>query len=182
MNRGGANRPLIDTIETKDVVLEPLSVGHAAEMVETLAHPSLYEFIGGAPPSLAELRRRYALQSIGHSEDGSQWWLNWVVRPPGSTASAGYVQATVETGAEGLEADLAWVIAPKFQRAGLATAATNGVIQWLRTAGVELFAAYIHPDNEASESVARRVGMHPTPTIEDGEVRWELVSPTTLSQ
>ncbi|QIR70641.1 GNAT family N-acetyltransferase [Kocuria sp. KD4] len=181
MNRGAANRPPIDTIVTERAVLEPLTVGHAVEMVETLGHPSLYEFIGGTPPSLAELRRRYALQSIGHSEDGSQWWLNWVVRPPGSTVPAGYVQATVESRTRGAEADLAWVIAPQFQHKGLATAATDGVIQWLKTAGIEMFAAYIHPNNEASNSVARRVGMHPTPTVEDGEIRWELVSPTTFS-
>ena len=181
MNRAAANRPPIDTIVTDHAVLEPLTVGHAMQMVETLGYPSLYEFIGGTPPSLAELRRQYALQSIGHSEDGSQWWLNWVVRPPGSTVPAGYVQATVESRTRGAEADLAWVIAPDFQRMGLATAATGAVIQWLNTAGVGIFAAYIHPDNVASNAVARRVGMYPTATIEDGEIRWELKSPTTFS-
>ena len=181
MNRAAANRPPIDVIVTKDVVLEPLTVGHAEEMVETLADPSLYDFIGGSPPSLAELRRRYTLQTIGHSEEGTQWWLNWVVRSPGSTAAAGYVQATVQPRTKGAEADLAWVVAPDFQRRGLATAATGAVMQWLNTAGVEMFAAYIHPNNVASTSVARRVGMHPTTTIEDGEIRWELMSPRAFS-
>lgn len=39
--------------------------------------------------------------------------------------------------------------------------------------GVERLVAHIHPQHTASHRVAARLGMSPTPTVVDGEVRWE---------
>ena len=50
-----------------DLGLRPLRVDDAAEMAEVLADPSLYEFTGGEPPSVADLERRYAVQTRGRS-------------------------------------------------------------------------------------------------------------------
>ena len=33
--------------------------------------------------------------------------------------------------------------------------------------------AHIHPDNAPSQGVARALGLAPTTTVVDGEVRWE---------
>ncbi len=62
-------------------------------MVAVLSDPSLYEFTGGTPPTLEELTARYARQAVGHSPDGTEQWLNWVVLL--DSAPVGYVQATV---------------------------------------------------------------------------------------
>ncbi len=127
--------PPAQVIESRRVQLAPVAVSDAAEMVPVLADPALYEFIGGRPPTLEQLERRYAAQSVGHSEDRSQWWLNWIVRLSESREAVGYVQATVEDDRSMLEASIAWVIAPQFQRRGLGSEATSAMVDWLRNAG-----------------------------------------------
>jgi L-amino acid N-acyltransferase YncA len=47
---------------------------------------------------------------------------------------------------------------------------------WLVQAGVAVLAANIHPEHEASASVARSLGFRPTGAVVDGENRWELRS------
>ncbi len=77
------------------LLLDPLRVADADEMVSVLSDPQLYTFIGGTPPALTALRARYAQQQVGLSEDGSQLWLNWIVRRRDDHEAVGYVQATV---------------------------------------------------------------------------------------
>ena len=166
--------PTPEQVETERFLLEPVSADHAAEMVRVLADPSLYEFVGGEPPTFEGLVRRYVAQSVGQSPDGSQWWLNWVIRDKRSGLLVGFVQATVEGEAGKLSADVAWVVAPQTQGNGVATEATRAMIHWLREHGVGLFGAFIHPQHQASMAVAKNQGLAPTSTIEDGEIRWEL--------
>ena len=158
------------TLETERLRLEPLSVGAAAEMVDVLADPALYLHVGGAPPDLATLTRRYERQAGGRSDDGSQRWLNWIVRLAAGGAATGFVQATVaaSTGV----ADLAWVVGTRFQRRGIATEAAAAVVAWLGRNGIDAVTAHVHPANSASEAVARRLGLAPTATVRDGEVCW----------
>jgi RimJ/RimL family protein N-acetyltransferase len=148
------------------VTLEPLRVEHAEEMVAVLADPSLYAFAGGAPPSLAQLRARYAAQVAGGGE--GERWLNWVVREVASGVAVGYVQATVR----GPEASIAWVIRAGYQGRGFAGDAVLAMIELLRAEGVERLRADIHPDHAASAAVARRAGLSPTDEVVDGEIRW----------
>lgn len=149
---------------------------HADEMAAVLAFPSLYRFTGGAAPTTGRLRARYRSQVRGSSRDGSQGWLNWIVRG-GSGAAVGYIQATLERdgGTDRLIAGLGWVIAPFAQGRGVATRASARVVDWLCDAGVQEFRADIHPGNTASAAVARRLGLAPTPTVVDREVRWVLI-------
>lgn len=125
-------------------------------------------------PPLEGLVRRYTAQSVGESHDGSQWWLNWVIRDKASGALVGFVQATVEDEAGKLSADIAWVVAPRAQENGVATEATRTMIQWLRERGVDSLVAFVHPQHQASMAVAKHQGLSPTSTIQDGEIRWEL--------
>jgi RimJ/RimL family protein N-acetyltransferase len=165
--------PAPEPIETARLTLEPLRVEHAAEMVEVLSAPALYEFTGGAPPSLERLRARYARQAVGRSPGGSQGWLNWAARERDSGIAVGTVQATLTTRDGCIQAELAWVIGAARQRRGYATEAAGAMVRWLRTHGANAIAAHIHPDHEASMGVARRLGLAPTTVIEDGETRWE---------
>lgn len=67
-------------IDADRVVLTPLRLSDAEEMVETLSSPELYAYIGGEPPKLDTMRRRYSDIVVGHSPDGGEEWLNWIVR------------------------------------------------------------------------------------------------------
>jgi RimJ/RimL family protein N-acetyltransferase len=169
-------------IETARLLLDPLTVEHAHEMVDVLAFPELYAFIGGRPPSLAELRARYASQAVGRSPDGSECWLNWIVRHRQTSAAVGFVQATVRERDHGPVASVAWLLAPCGQHRGLATEAATAMLAWLRSRGVAAVDAFIHPDHEASMAVARRCGLRPTEETVDGEVRWTGCPPSGSGQ
>ena len=159
-------------IETPRLDLEPLTPAHADEMVHVLAAPELYAFTGGRPPTLGELQWRYAAQAVGSSPDGSERWLNWIVRERRTGAAVGFVQATVRAREGGPVASVAWLIGPAAQHRGLAGEAATAMLAWLRSAGVSAIDAYIRPDHAASMAVARRCGLAPTDETVDGEVRW----------
>lgn len=164
--------PRAESILSERLRLVPLAVEHAEPMVEVLSDTRLYEYIGGAPPSLARLRRRYTAQAVGHSPDGTQGWLNWIVtvRPE---RPVGYVQATIHRTGSLTEAEIAWMIATGHQGQGIATEAAGAMIRWLRSQGVHRFVAHIAAGHTASEKVARHQGLRPTDIVEDGEIRWQ---------
>ncbi|MBF4567755.1 GNAT family N-acetyltransferase [Plantibacter sp. VKM Ac-2880] len=173
--------PVIESLTSERLTLEALSVDHAAAMVDVLADPALYTFTGGEAPSLATLTARYRSQLRGPA-DGSEAWLNWMVRRHDTDTLIGFVQATVRAADEGdvdeaMLAEIAWVIDPTHQRLGFAAEAAGRMVTWLQANGVERFAASIHPEHTASQRVAQRQGLRPTATIEDGEVRWESSAP-----
>ena len=115
-----------------------------------------------------ELRDRYARQIGERSPDGAEVWLNWMVRRRDTGELIGTVQATVN----GVAAELAWVIAVHHQRRGYAREAAGAVQGRLRDDGVTRFSAHIHPEHAASAGVARAIGLAPTGTVVDGEIRW----------
>ena len=106
-----------DRIVTARLELVPLAVSDAEEMVAVLGDERLYAFTGGGPPTLAELRGRYARLVVGRSPDGSQQWRNWIVRLREGWA-VGTVQAAIT--ATGRAAEVAWVIGVAWQGQGLA--------------------------------------------------------------
>ena len=160
-------------IAGEQVHLEPLTVDHAEELAGVLADPALYRFVGGEPPDVETLRDRYGRLVVGHSADGGEVWLNWVVRVPGG-AAAGTVQATLTDG--GRHAEVAWVIGVPWQGKGYATDAARAVVRRLLTWGVEVVVAHVHPDHAASAAVARGAGLEPTDVMVHGERRWQLAT------
>lgn len=165
------------TLTSDRLLLEPLRVDHAEAMAPVLSDPDMYVFTGGAPPTVDELRRRYARQVVGASADGSQRWLNWVVlRRTGRESvgeAVGFVQATVADANGAPEAEVAWVIGTAHQGNGFAHEAAGLMTTWLRQQGVVLIFAHVHPDHGTSAGVAERIGLAPTDRVEDGEVRWQ---------
>ena len=160
-------------LRTARLDLEPLRVEHAAEAAVAFSDARLHTFVGGEPATEDELRDRYARQVIGHSPDGSETWLNWMLRRRDTGELVGTVQATVT----GSTADLAWVVAVPHQGRGLAREAALAVRAELAGAAVRTFTAHIHPDHGASAGVARALGLEPTDVVVDGEVRWGLSAP-----
>ena len=144
-------------LSSRRLVLEPLRVEHAREMVAVVGG---YEGLDEAG-----LRERFARQVAGRERG----WLNWVVRMDG--VAVGTVQASVT----GSAAELAWVVAPPVRGRGIGGEAALAVVEWLRGQGVTRLCAHIAPSNGASAGVARRLGLEPTDFVRvDGEVRWEL--------
>ena len=168
--------PTPEPLTAARLMLEPLSVKHATSMVDVLAASSLYDFTGGEKPSLKQLENRYAAQVVGHSEDGSQWWLNWVVIQRDERQPVGFVQATVANDGAQLVADIAWMISPSWQGRGFASEAAQAMLEWLRSRGVHRFTAHIHPANRASMHVAQNQGLCATLSEKDGETRWQTHS------
>ncbi|CUR54597.1 conserved hypothetical protein [metagenome] len=161
--------PDATTMTGERLELEPLRVEHAIELAPVLAHPELYAFTGGEPPTTDQLTERYRHQVVGRSSDGSQRWLNWVVRRRADRVAVGYVQATV--GAE--EIEVAWLIGVEHQGHGYATEATSLMAEGLRRHGARPLVAHVHPDHRASMRVARSIGLVSTEIVLDGEVRWQ---------
>jgi len=153
------------------VRIRPLSVDDATAMAEVLSAASLYEFVGGEPPSAAELGKRYAVQVAGVSPDGQEQWINEVVVLEPHDRPIGYVQATIPSA--GGPAEIAWVIGESWQGHGYATRAAKLLVELLAGRGVTELIAHIHPDNVASQKIAQRLGLQPTNLIVDGEIRWE---------
>jgi ribosomal-protein-alanine N-acetyltransferase len=82
-------------LKTKRLQLEPLVVAHAPELFKPLRDERLYRYYAGQPPeSIEELRVRFALLAKRRSPDGTEKWLNWVVRRHDGTV-VGRVQATI---------------------------------------------------------------------------------------
>ena len=152
--------------------LEPLQVTHAEEMTVVLDDPALHEFIGGVPATVEQLQRQYSRQVLGRSPDGSQRWLNWVLRRRCDHRAVGTAQATVSREGQLLTAEVAWVVGTGHQGRGYAKEAATAMVAWLWRCGIEAAVAHVHPDHPASQAVARAVGLHPTTTVVDGEVRW----------
>jgi RimJ/RimL family protein N-acetyltransferase len=163
----------IPHLATARLDLEPLTVAAATEMVTVLADPALYRHTGGTPPDLAGLTQQYRRRARGWSANGTERWLNWIVRRRVSREAVGYVQATVRP-ADG-EAEVAWVVGTAFQGRGFATEASRVVVDWLLSLDdTKRVTAHIGSDNVASQAVARRLGFVATADMANDEAVWEL--------
>jgi RimJ/RimL family protein N-acetyltransferase len=158
-------------LQGRHLSLEPLRVGHAAEMALALDDPGLHRFTGGAPATRDDLAQTYARRLLGPA-DGSRRWLNWVLRRTVENQAVGTVQATIGRTDGHVVAEVAWVVGTPFQGRGYATEAARVLVDWIRTQGAVTVIAHVHPDHAVSAAVARAVGLAPTDTIVDGEVRW----------
>lgn len=163
------------TLHTVRLTLEPVRVAHAEEMSPLLADERLYAFTGGEPPTLDELRARYARQATGRSPDGAERWCNWILRRRRDEDAVGFVQATMWQDSPPPTAVLAWALGTRFHGHGYAREAAAEMMRWLAQTGVARFVAYIHPEHAASMGVARSLGLVPTDDRVDGEVVWERV-------
>jgi hypothetical protein len=79
---GNEDWPTTAALDSERLRLEPLTVEHAGEMAPVLDDADLHVFIGGRPATREELRARYERLVAGHSRDGNERWLNWVLRRP----------------------------------------------------------------------------------------------------
>ena len=148
-------RPLLRTLHTERVILEPLTAQHADEMFAGLSDPDLHRYMGGSPPESADwLRQRYERLSIRQSPDGREQWWNWVLRLRSNSRLIGTVQATIAGG----EAEIAYVLFHTFWYSGRARESVSAMIEELKTIGVTSICASVDCDNRRSRRLVEVLG------------------------
>ncbi len=157
------------------VSLEPRRTCHARELFEVLADPGIYRYLDDAPPaSVDALREAIARTESGRSPDGTEQWLNWIVRDADGRM-AGYVQATI--GAKG-DTNVAYVFGTAFHGRGLARQAVEHMLDLLAAAhGARTLLIVCDRRNARSIHLARELGFDDAPPgvlqrrrIADGDI------------
>ena len=164
------------TLTTDDLILEPQVASHSDVMFDVLSDPAIYEYESEPPASREILRERFLRLETRHSGDGTQQWLNWVVRLAAGPA-LGYVQATVR---RDRTTNIAYVFASRYWGHGYATRSVQAMIDELAAHyGVCQFDAIAKRRNERSLRVLARLGFALAAAdervrrgIDDDEVLW----------
>src|SRR4051812_39731660 len=155
-------------LTTRGITLEPQFASHAPAMFEVLSDPAIYEFENEPPASVAALRERFKKLESRQSPDGSQQWLNWVIRLHSGDV-AGYVQATVHSDGR---AALAYVLGSQHWGKGIASRSVRAMIEELRERhGVGECIAILKAANGRSQKLLRRLG------FEDGDEMHSRLEP-----
>jgi RimJ/RimL family protein N-acetyltransferase len=125
-------------------------------MFAVLSDARIYEFIPGRPPASVEaLRKRYEIQGLGQSPDGSETWLNWILIKRETGQAIGCFQATIRPTAS----SIAYVRNPEFWNQGYAAEAGASVLSHVFEAiEMQEIQAEIDPDNRASIKLVKRLG------------------------
>jgi RimJ/RimL family protein N-acetyltransferase len=146
------------TISTERLALEPQTAAHADEMFVVLSDPAIYEYENAPPQSLEWLRERFRKLETRRSPDGSEHWLNWVIRLPTSEL-AGYVQATVYPDGR---AAIAYELGSEFWHRGLGSGAAGAMIPALvEDYGARRLSAVFKQANHRSRRLLERLGFSP---------------------
>jgi RimJ/RimL family protein N-acetyltransferase len=138
--------------------LEPQLAAHAPEMFALLADRALYEYENDPPVSVEALRVRFGRLESRLSADGTQRWLNWVIRLPDGQL-AGFVQATVK--GDGT-AGIAYILSSAHWGRGLGSRAVAAMIAELAARyGVARVTAVLKRRNQRSLRLLERLGFSP---------------------
>jgi RimJ/RimL family protein N-acetyltransferase len=150
----------MNALRIGSLLLEPQVAAHAAEMFDVLSDAAIYEFENSPPQSRAWLEDRFAKLESRASADGTEQWLNWVIRLP-KGALAGYVQATIT---QDRTAHIAYELASRYWRQGIGSASVSAMISELVAShGAHAFAATLNAGNYRSLSLLRSLGFGPAP-------------------
>jgi RimJ/RimL family protein N-acetyltransferase len=141
-------------MHTERLLLEPLCPGHAEEMFPVLSDPAIYQWLDyGAPSSVEYLQALYARLEAGRSPDGSEVWVNFLVRLNGGGA-IGYVQATVYPGQKTY---VGYVLASTYWGKGYAAEEMTALLTHLaREQPTPVTMAVIEVENIRSAALLRR--------------------------
>lgn len=150
--------PPMRTLHAGSLTLEPQTAAHAEEMFAVLGDPAIYEYENQPPASLEWLRARFERLESRRSADGTEQWLNWVIRISG-TGLIGYVQATVRGDGS---AAIAYELSSAYWGRGFARRAVEAMLAELveRYRVVMLF-AIAKRKNARSTGLLSRLGFAP---------------------
>ena len=138
------------------ITLEPRAVAHAEELFAMLSEPEIYRYLDEDPPqSIDALKQKFARTESLKSPDGSEDWLNWVVRDE-SRRIVGVVQTTIFPSGE---ANVAYVFGSAHWGRNLAFRAVEQMLHRVVSAfEVKSFIVTIERENERSIRLAERHG------------------------
>lgn len=143
------------TLKTVDLILEPQTAEHAEAMFVVLSDPAIYEFENTPPASADWLHARFLRLEARACPDGSEQWLNWVIRLSSSQQLAGYVQATIID----QHALIAYELSSAHWGKGIARAAVSAVLQELaQHYGIKQYFAILKRRNVRSKKLLDRLG------------------------
>jgi RimJ/RimL family protein N-acetyltransferase len=126
-------------------------------MFIVLSDPAIYEFENAPPVSKEWLTDRFAKLESRTSSDGTEHWLNWVVRLPNGEL-AGYVQATVQM--DGV-AYIAYELASRFWRQSIGSDAVSALLRELKLEyNVHTFLAVLKSRNCRSLALLKSLRFH----------------------
>ncbi len=146
------------TIDAGVLLLEPQTVQHADEMFVVLCDPAIYEYENQPPTSIEWLRTRFEKLESRRSADGTEQWLNWVIRIRGA-GLVGYVQATVHPDRR---AAIAYELSSAHWGRGLARGAVDSMLgELVERYGVTTFTAVAKRENFRSIRLLDRLGFVP---------------------
>jgi RimJ/RimL family protein N-acetyltransferase len=175
LSQAASARKFMHAIDVGSLTLEPQVAAHAEEMFVVLSDPAIYEYENAPPASIEWLRARFTKLEARQSPDGSQHWLNWVIRLPTSEL-IGYVQATVH--ADG-HAAIAYELCSQYWGRGLAYQAVRAMIgDLVETYRVRRLSAVLRRDNRRSLRFLERLGFvpaSPEATAQYGLERGEML-------
>jgi RimJ/RimL family protein N-acetyltransferase len=153
-------------LETGRLLLRPHRESDLPDCHSMWSDPATVKYIGGVPATTEEVWARM-LRYAGH------WTLKrygyWVVEEKKSGRFAGEVGlADFKRGlvpSLGDAPEMGWVLASWAQGSGYAAEACRRVLEWAeRNLAATRFVCLIHPENDASIRLARRLGFtHPQP-------------------
>jgi [ribosomal protein S5]-alanine N-acetyltransferase len=151
------------TLHTATLILEPQTAAHAEAMFVVLSDPAIYEFENAPPPSLTWLHARFSRLEARAAADGSEQWLNWVIRQSASQQLAGYVQATISD----QHALIAYELSSEHWGKGVAREAVSAVLQELaQHYGIKQYFAVLKQSNYRSRKLLDRLGFVQASTAE----------------
>jgi [ribosomal protein S5]-alanine N-acetyltransferase len=138
------------------VVLEPRSLAHAEELYPLMADAEMVRFLDeDAPASVDALRAVLARSESRRSPDGSEHWLNWIVRDEHGVL-VGSVQATI---AADDDTNVAYAIGRDHWGRGFASSAVAEMIARVAADfGVTRFFIKAERANVRSVRLAERLG------------------------
>lgn len=171
----------VPAIITKRLELSRIARDDVDELVAMLLNPALYDYIGDAPASTAEARAR-AERWLGGSPDPNVLWINYVARRRDNGRIVGLAQATVlrADGSRFGTCEIAYLVDPPAQQHGFGTEMMSEFCAEIQeTMNPAEFIAHIYPGHEASEGVAKALGLTPTGDHVDGEQVWRTTAPRT---
>ena len=145
-------------LETRRLLLEPLTVAHAAELYGRLLDRQLYDFVPQDPPANRRaLEDRYRRLSARRSPDGGEAWLNWAVRERATGGYVGTLEATVY--GDRTAAAIAYAVFAPYRRRGFAAEGCERVLAHLfGDYGVSAVVAEIDTRNAASMALVESLG------------------------
>jgi RimJ/RimL family protein N-acetyltransferase len=145
---------VIPTLETERLELRAFTLADWVPYADMCAQETFVRYLGGTPLSPEEAWEEIAVL-LGH------WRLLgyglWAVECRHTGELIGRAGLLNFPGWPDVE--ICWALAPRFWGQGFATEAARAAVHWaFEVRGLERVISLIHPENLASEAVARRLG------------------------